>query len=163
MVIIGCKTRGMTEQSILSGGLPRASVLLAVITVTERHKGPLKAIFMKHSGVASSVPLKDKRMTLEQLMTFARSFQLCPGLLPRLEVLQIFQCSLTTQRDGCPESERSWTYCFGGNMAKQKGSFGSLTYEDFLLWLATTAGVVFSGNIRLDDNQRHAPLVHLFS
>ena len=48
-------------------------------------------------------------------------------------------------------------------MAKQKGSFGSLTYEDFLLWLATTAGVVFSGNIRLDDNQRHAPLVHLFS
>ena len=33
-------------------------------------------------------------MNKEQLLRFARAFELCPGLLPRVEILQLFQCAL---------------------------------------------------------------------
>ena len=133
------------EQSLLWGGLPRNEVLRAVSAVTDRHNRALENMFAKYTGNEMSKTIKDKYMTLDQLMIFSRYFQLCPGLLPRIEVLQLYQCSLTPKVTNDPDSGGSWKYSFKGNMAKQKGSFGGLSYEDFLLWLAATAGVVFSG------------------
>ena len=135
------------EQSLLWGGLPRDKVLLTVSAVTERHTKPLKALFSKHTGDEMGVHFSNKRMSLDQLLTFARAFQLCPGLLPRIEVLQLFQCSLTTKCEAAPELKHEWSYNMKGRMARQKGSFGGLTYNDFLLWMAATAGVVFSGTL----------------
>ena len=42
------------------------------------------------------VRASEQRMNKDQLLRFARAFELCPGLLPRVEILQLFQCALNS-------------------------------------------------------------------
>ena len=77
-------------------------------------------------------PLSQRRLREGQYLQFARDVKICPGLLPRVEALQLFR-AMTSEVGTVPEWNR-----------QAKGEV-SLTYGDFCACCAATAAVVFAG------------------
>lgn len=105
----------------------RGQVLQEVQAVVDRHDTVLKDIFCQYAGGGRLRSIGHQRIDQTKILKFSRAFQLCPGLLQRIGVLQLFQRSLSTAS------------------TKDKGILG---FEDFVMWLSGCAGMAFSGVAR---------------
>ena len=61
----------------------------SVAAVLERHGSALRGLFSRYCDGSPTWPLAKRRLHQDQFLRFARDFKLCPGLMPRVELLQL--------------------------------------------------------------------------
>ena len=97
-----------------------------VAAVLERHGTALQGLFSRYCDGSPSWPLAKRRLSQDQFLRFARDFKLCPGLMPRVELLQLFRgVQGAPAASGTPRP--------------------LLSYHEFVMVLAGVSSVIFSG------------------
>ncbi len=102
----------------------------SVAAVLERHGSALRGLFSRYCDGSPTWPLAKRRLHQDQFLRFARDFKLCPGLMPRVELLQLFRGVQGTAKPVvvAPDTARPL-----------------LSYDEFVMVLAGISSVIFSG------------------
>ena len=115
-----------------------------VQSVIDREEALLSKLFSEYCDGSM---MNERRLREERYLQFARDVKLCPGLLPRVEAVQVFRAMKSKAEDARPE--------WNGRRRNH-----SLSLADFGACLAATAAIVFSGDDDKTFAQKFLQLLH---
>ncbi|KAJ8599272.1 hypothetical protein CTAYLR_006787 [Chrysophaeum taylorii] len=99
--------------------------------VLREQSGSLERLFAQYCEGPPSRPVLQRHISQDQFLKFARDYKMCPGLMARVEILQLFRA----MKSG--ETKQLWN---------RSSTETWLRYTDFASCLAACAAVVFSGD-----------------